>query len=124
MSRYGTGTINDRRRKSSECRWLGCDYSLLIITAGLSFVADASLAQNLSAEQVMTKIWIFFSYGRLTAKTPDHALPECIGIQGQKQEAGFLVTSVLEGYPAHRAGLNRGDIITSIDGQHLIRYRF
>jgi carboxyl-terminal processing protease len=40
-----------------------------------------------------------------------------IGIQGQQQEAGFLISAVLEGYPAHAAGLNRGDIITSIDGE-------
>ena len=40
-----------------------------------------------------------------------------IGIQGQHSADGFLITSVLESYPAHRAGLNRGDIITAANGQ-------
>lgn len=40
-----------------------------------------------------------------------------IGIQGQPSTSGFLVTSVLESYPAHKAGVNRGDIITSANGQ-------
>lgn len=39
-----------------------------------------------------------------------------IGIAGQQTAAGFLVTAVLQGYPAHAAGLNRGDIITSVNG--------
>ena len=91
---------------------------ILIITAGLSFVADASLAQNLSAEQVSDQNLDFFLIQAFNSKDARSRLAlNHIGIQGQKQEAGFLVTSVLEGYPAHRAGLNRGDIITSIDGQ-------
>ena len=40
-----------------------------------------------------------------------------IGIQGKQLETGFLVTAVLEGYPAHTIGLNRGDLIISVDGE-------
>ncbi|HCL72257.1 MAG TPA: hypothetical protein DIC58_05435 [Gammaproteobacteria bacterium] len=40
-----------------------------------------------------------------------------IGVQGQQSADGFLITSVLESYPAHSAGLNRGDIITTANGQ-------
>ncbi len=40
-----------------------------------------------------------------------------IGIQGQANRNGFLVTAVLENYPAHAAGLNRGDIIVSSNGE-------
>lgn len=39
-----------------------------------------------------------------------------IGVEIQSTTAGYLVTAVLEGYPAHLAGLNRGDIIQSVDG--------
>jgi C-terminal processing protease CtpA/Prc len=39
-----------------------------------------------------------------------------IGVEIQATAAGYLVTAVLEGYPAHLAGLNRGDIIQTVDG--------
>lgn len=39
-----------------------------------------------------------------------------IGIQGRSVEQGFLVTAVLEDYPAQQAGIYRGDIITRADG--------
>ncbi|MEQ8315455.1 MAG: S41 family peptidase [Gammaproteobacteria bacterium] len=39
-----------------------------------------------------------------------------IGIAGEQTADGFLVTAVLQGYPAHAAGLNRGDIITTVNG--------
>ena len=40
-----------------------------------------------------------------------------IGIQGRFQNMQFLVTAVPEGYPAHAAGIERGDVILSADGQ-------
>ena len=45
-----------------------------------------------------------------------HALNH-IGIQGQALADGFLITAVLEDYPAHRAGLYRGDVILQADGE-------
>ena len=38
-----------------------------------------------------------------------------IGIQVQPSAIGYLVTAVLEGYPAHLAGINRGDVIQSVN---------
>jgi len=91
---------------------------ILIIAAGLSFVEDASLAQNLSARQVNDQSLDFFLVQAFNSKDARSRLAlNHIGIQGQNQEAGFLITSVLESYPAHRAGLDRGDLITSMDGQ-------
>ena len=90
----------------------------LIIAAELCFVAIASLAQTSSAVQVNVQNLDFFLIQAFHSKFARSRLAlNHIGIQGQKQEAGFLVTSVLESYPAHRAGLNRGDLITTIDGQ-------
>ena len=91
---------------------------ILIVAAGLSIAAKCSLAQTLSAAQVDSQNLDFFLIQAFNSKDAKsrHALNH-IGIQGQKQEAGFLITSVLESYPAHRAGLKRGDLITSIDGQ-------
>ncbi|MCY4264362.1 MAG: S41 family peptidase [Gammaproteobacteria bacterium] len=40
-----------------------------------------------------------------------------IGIQGQQGTDGYVVSAVLEGYPAHSVGLTRGDVILSSDGE-------
>lgn len=40
-----------------------------------------------------------------------------IGIQGQFRNDAYLVTAVLEGYPAHAAGIERGDIISMADDE-------
>jgi len=40
-----------------------------------------------------------------------------IGIQGQPSEDGYLVTAVLEDFPAQRAGLYRGDLIVRANGE-------
>lgn len=40
-----------------------------------------------------------------------------IGIEAQAAGDGFLVTAALEGYPAHQAGIERGDRILRIDGE-------
>lgn len=51
------------------------------------------------------------------AKSASSRLPlNHIGIQVQQREQGYLVTAVLEDYPAHRAGISRGDWIRSVDG--------
>ncbi len=41
-----------------------------------------------------------------------------IGILGVQAEAGFLISAVLEGYPAAGAGLVRGDIIMTSNGEN------
>ena len=40
-----------------------------------------------------------------------------IGVQVQQTDNGFLVTAAMEDYPAHRAGINRGDIIETAEGR-------
>ena len=40
-----------------------------------------------------------------------------IGIETQSVDGGFLVTAALENYPAHQAGIERGDKILRIDGE-------
>ena len=61
---------------------------ILIIASGLSFVADASLAQNSSAEQVSDQNLDFFLIQAFNSKDARSRLAlNHIGIQGQKQEA-------------------------------------
>lgn len=40
-----------------------------------------------------------------------------IGVVVQKDDGGWLVSAVLDGYPAHLAGLRRGDRLLSVDGE-------
>lgn len=40
-----------------------------------------------------------------------------IGIETQPAGEGYLVTAALEGYPAHQAGIERGDRIVRVDGE-------
>lgn len=40
-----------------------------------------------------------------------------IGIQGEPTTEGFLVSGALQDYPAHNAGIVRGDVITASDGR-------
>jgi C-terminal processing protease CtpA/Prc len=40
-----------------------------------------------------------------------------IGIEAQQHNDGYLVTAVLEDYPAFYAGINRGDIIVTANGR-------
>jgi carboxyl-terminal processing protease len=57
--------------------------------------------------------------------TQDISTPKLhhIGMQVTKSEFGYIVRTVLEGYPANTAGIRRGDVIKSVDGQafHPIR---
>jgi carboxyl-terminal processing protease len=40
-----------------------------------------------------------------------------IGIQGTPGPGGFVIRNVFEGYPAERAGLRRGDVLTTCNGR-------
>ena len=39
-----------------------------------------------------------------------------IGIQGRMEGAGYRLSAVLESYPAHQAGLQRGDLLSAANG--------
>ncbi|MAX07235.1 MAG: hypothetical protein CMQ08_04600 [Gammaproteobacteria bacterium] len=86
---------------------LGCTFFMSLVysqTNSQNAVADNSLDYYLFQS--------FLATGSQQRISLNH-----IGIQGKQLEAGFLVTAVLEGYPAHTIGLNRGDVITSVDGE-------
>jgi C-terminal processing protease CtpA/Prc len=49
------------------------------------------------------------------ARAEDRIALNHIGIETSKVDGGYLVTAALEGYPAHQAGIERGDKIVSVD---------
>ena len=52
-----------------------------------------------------------------TSRVEDRSALRHIGIEGLQTDQGYLVSAVLESYPAHQADLRRGDIILSVDGE-------
>jgi len=61
----------------------------------------------------------FYRIQAFVAPTPEHRIKlNHIGILGMESEAGFLISAVLEGYPAARAGLVRGDVIVAGNGEN------
>ncbi|MCG8416026.1 MAG: S41 family peptidase [Pseudomonadales bacterium] len=88
--------------------------ALLLIALSLAcklIAAESSL--NVTAQQLD-----YYLLQAFYSSTPAQRLPlHHIGVQGQVTANGFLVTAVLENYPAHEAGLNRGDVIVSSNGE-------
>ncbi|GAB5500887.1 MAG: hypothetical protein PsegKO_31980 [Pseudohongiellaceae bacterium] len=76
------------------------------------------LVQSGHSQTLATGDLEYYLQQALQAERPAarHALNH-IGIQGQALADGFLITAILEDYPAHRAGLYRGDVILRADGE-------
>ena len=55
-------------------------------------------------------------YRKLTKETEGNTEITGIGIDLEKRKQGFVVVSCIEGTPAHRMGVEAGDIILRIDG--------
>jgi carboxyl-terminal processing protease len=95
------------------------------ITQALLWIAIPALthgqdlaAQSRDSQRVTPQQLDYYLVQAFNAPTSAQRLAlNHIGIQGQQSAEGFLITSVLESYPAHRAGVNRGDIITAANGQ-------
>ncbi len=74
-------------------------------------IAEAQVA-NPGADPLDSYLYQAFS-------APLHAQREALyhlGAQGRLQSGGYQLSAVLEGYPAHTAGLRRGDVIVSSNG--------
>ncbi|MFT6402848.1 MAG: S1-C subfamily serine protease, partial [Pseudohongiellaceae bacterium] len=52
----------------------------------------------------------------VASQAPQRAPLFHIGIEAQQHVDGYLVTAVLEDYPAFYAGINRGDVIVNSNG--------
>jgi C-terminal processing protease CtpA/Prc len=73
-------------------------------------------SQALSAAETATGLDLFLEQAFAVKRVEEREAILHIGIQGEAVSEGFLVSAVLESYPAHRAGIRRGDIILSADG--------
>jgi len=91
-------------------RYLSLVLGLLL--SNIALAAETGAITNYSPDQL--EYYLFQAFNAPFQQ--DRQALNHIGIQGQVTERGFLVSAVLQGYPAHEAGINRGDIILSANG--------
>jgi carboxyl-terminal processing protease len=79
----------------------------------LTQLAAAQNSENTSITADTLEYYLVQAFQAPTAK--DRMALNHIGIEVQAAVEGFLVTASLEGYPAHQAGIERGDRILRVD---------
>ncbi len=85
---------------------------LLSVTLTASKIEAAEASRHPGQEQLE-----YYLYQAFSSRTQQERFRlNHIGIEGQQTAQGFLVNGVLQGFPAHNAGINRGDVIVSADG--------
>jgi carboxyl-terminal processing protease len=91
---------------------------LLLLSLLLLLPAQKLLAQASTGETLDPGDLDYYLQQSLNADSAQNRLPlNHIGIQVIEHSDGFLVTAVLEGYPAQAAGIYRGDLIRQADGE-------
>lgn len=84
----------------------------MLLSTALLLVTPHASAQSIGPEQLDYYLVQAFEAPRAEQRI---ALNH-IGVAVQADEQGYLVTAVLEAYPAHAAGIQRGDRILRVDG--------
>ena len=90
----------------------------VILCATAALLTQLVAAQNSETAAISAdtlEYYLVQAFQATTAK--DRIALNHIGIEVQPAEDGLLVTASLEGYPAHIAGLERGDRILRVDGK-------
>lgn len=85
---------------------------LCVLLTQLAAAQDSEDA-NISADTL--EFYLIQAFHAATTK--DRLALNHIGIEALAADEGFLVTASLEGYPAHQAGIERGDRIMRVDGE-------
>jgi carboxyl-terminal processing protease len=90
----------------------------LLQLALLLFTTQSSLAQARENTEISATTLKYYLIQAFEAGTAGERIAlNHIGIEVLANNDGFLVTAALEGYPAHLAGIERGDIISLVDGE-------
>ncbi|HKQ96744.1 MAG TPA: Do family serine endopeptidase [Candidatus Polarisedimenticolia bacterium] len=92
---------------------VGVNTAISSVGQGIGFAVPASIAREV-AEQLRTKGKVSRGYLGITVA---EVTPDVAEAWGLKDEHGALVQSVSAGLPAAVAGVQKGDIITAIDGK-------
>lgn len=80
---------------------------------GIGFAVPSNMAQSVMSQLInkgkVTRGWLGITIQNFT--------PELAREFGLNKSTGALVTEILKGSPAEKAGIKRGDIITEVDGK-------
>jgi len=80
---------------------------------GIGFAVPSNMAQSVMSQLInkgkVTRGWLGITIQNFT--------PELAKEFGLNKSTGALVTEILKGSPAEKAGIKRGDIITEVDGK-------
>jgi carboxyl-terminal processing protease len=90
-----------------------CRAILCCAAVSLTQLAAAQNSENAALTADALEYYLVQAFQAPTAK--DRIALNHIGIEVQAADEGFLVTASLEGYPAHQAGIERGDKILRSD---------
>lgn len=92
---------------------IGINTAIINFAQGIGFAIPSNMVQAVTAQLMskgkVTRGWLGVGIQPLT--------PELAGKFGVKEGEGVLVNEVFEGDPAHKAGIQPGDIILNVDGQ-------
>ncbi len=86
---------------------------MLLILASIFPIAGNSIADELAGDQL--EYYLFQSFS--AASAAKRIALNHIGIEVEETGARYIVSASLEGYPAHTAGIERGDIIHSVNNE-------
>ncbi|MBL4582878.1 MAG: PDZ domain-containing protein [Gammaproteobacteria bacterium] len=88
----------------------------MILYATTALLTQLTAAQDSETTSITTDALEYYLVQAFHARTAnDRIALNHIGIEVQAADDGFLVTASLEGYPAHQAGIERGDKILQVD---------
>ena len=98
---------------NTEGEVVGINTAILSSGQGLGFAIPANMARTilvqLKEKGRVSRGWVGVSVQTLN--------PELVKSLGLRSDQGALVSEVIAGGPAERAGIQRGDLITSFDGK-------
>lgn len=87
------------------------------LCAAAVLLAQLAMAQTIESQRLSDDSLEYFLVQAFQAsKAEDRLALNHIGIEATATDGGYLVTAALEGYPAHQAGIERGDKIIELDG--------
>lgn len=97
---------------------IGINTAIVAHGQGIGFAVPINLVKAL-IPQLEEKGHVTRGWLGVMIQDVNESLAETLGIEGKK---GALISEVVEGSPAHQAGLRHGDLVVSVDGRAIDGY--
>lgn len=90
----------------------GVAFAILFVVVGVSFVYVSANSVTVQSPQTTPRPWIGIEGATLT--------PAIAQAAGTSEQSGFLVTRVLPGSPAEKAGIRGGDRMVNLGNEQML----